>query len=465
MDIKRQDLFSFIRRTMYYGDMYSLHLEKHFPSSLRVVGVTLQLILEIFQYFVVIHIMILYMCTIYMNYDKGDLDLLVICLMQTNVYWWAIFMKIYFRRLRSKALEDLIDFMNLKYKTHSEIGFTYVTMEDSLVMSNKWIKIFVYCCFIGCIFWIIVPISYGDRSLPLACWYPFDYKRPVIYEIMYFLQSVAQIQVAAAFSASSGFHMVLAILISGQYDILCCSLKNILATVAIEMNVTNSELRKLYRQQEFTKSEVNEFYCSKEIAYKIDTLILRTTKKSSRKAIRKSNNQKRSSTTKPQNFHFQFRNALKKCVDHHRYILECLNKMESFYSPIWFLKTAQVLFAVTLMTFVSVKSTKARTSYMEMITLGQYLFLDSWELLIISYFGEIVNANSQRCGEALMRSPWYIHMREMKYDFLFFMLNSKRSFKLTAGKMYVINTEHLRAMIKTAFSFLTLLQKMDERNN
>ncbi|KAM7361414.1 odorant receptor 83a-like [Cochliomyia hominivorax] len=445
-DIKRQDLFTFLRFTLCYANMYSLHLEKRLPRSLRFLGNSIELSVEIFLYFVIIHIMILYMCTIYLNYDKGDLELLVNCLMQTIIYLWTITMKLYFRRLKPKLLEDLIDFINLKYRTRSALGFTYVTMAGSLSMSNKLIKAYVCSCFLGTFFWIILPISYGDRSLPLPCWYPIDYKQPVIYETIYFLQFIGQTQVAAAFSTSSGFHMVLGTLISGQYDILFCSLKNIFATVAIKRNATKSELRKLFKQQEFTKPEINEFYCSKEITCKIDTLVLK------------------SKILYPQNFQLHFRNALKKCVDHHRYILECLNKMESFFSPIWFLKTGQIISLLCLLAFVSVKSTTANSSLLKIMSLGQYLFLVVWELLIVCYFGEIIYFNSQRCGEALMRSPWYIHMREMKYDFLLFMLNSKRSFQLTAGKIYVLNTELFKSVITTAFSFLTLLQNMDERN-
>lgn len=149
-------------------------------------------------------------------------------------------------------------------------------MDDCLDMSNKRIKLYVYNCYLCAIFWAILPISYGDRSLPLNCWYPFDYKvsellffikniniyfifqKPFVYEIVYFLQFVAQLQVAASFSASSGFHMVLSILISGQYDILFCSLKNILATVAITRNAPKRELRfviivRLHRYRNFQK--------------------------------------------------------------------------------------------------------------------------------------------------------------------------------------------------------------------
>lgn len=83
---------------------------------------------------------------------------------------------------------------------------------------------------------------------------------------------------------------------------------------------------------------------------------------------------------------------------------------------------------------------------MKVVSLGQYLMLVAWELLIICYFGEIIFINSQRCGDAILRSPWYLQMREMKNDFLLFLLNSYRPFKLTAGKMYPLNVERFRGV-------------------
>ncbi|TMW48226.1 hypothetical protein DOY81_006697 [Sarcophaga bullata] len=443
--IKRQDLFGFIRYIMCYGIMFPLDLKHYLPSNLKYLGIILEIICEIFLYFVTIHIAILYMCTIYMNYDRGDLELLVNCLIQTIIYFWTILMKLYFRRLQPKRLQNLIDFINFKYSTRSAIGFTYVTMDECLAMSNKWIKVYVCCCFLGTIFWLILPITYGDRSLPLACWYPFNYEEPIVYEAMYFLQSVGQIQVAAAFSASSGFHMVLGILMSGQYDVLFCSLKNIIATVAINRNLTKRNLRELYQLQEFTAPEINEYYCAEERTCEIDKLC--------------SENQ----NEELEDFRYHFRKALKRCINHHRYIVECLTKMENFYSPIWFFKTGEVIFLMCLVTFVSVKSTTANSSFMKVVSLGQYLVLVAVELLIICYFSEIIYINSQRCGEAILRSPWYLHMREMKNDFLFFLFNSQRPFKLTAGKIYTLNVERFKGVMTTAFSFLTLLQKMDER--
>ncbi|XP_005189143.1 odorant receptor 83a [Musca domestica] len=446
----RRDLFQFVRRTMYWAAMYPLHLDRRLPHYICGLGLFVECFFEMFLYLVSIQIAILYVCTIYLNYDSGDLELLVNCMIQTIIYVWTIVMKVYFRRVRPHHLEGMVDTINAEYRTRSAIGFTYVTMDQCLDMSNRWIKTYVYCCFIGTVFWLLLPIAYGDRSLPLACWYPLDYKEPVIYETIYFLQSVGQIQVAAAFSASSGFHMVLAILISGQYDSLFCSLKNILATVAIRMHSTKEELRKLYELQESTDSELNEFYCSEEITCDINMLV--HINASPKQALMSS-----------QEFRYHFRHAFAECVHHHWYILDSLKSMEKFYSPIWFFKTGEVILLMCLVAFVSVKSTTANSSFMKVVSLGQYLMLVAWELLIICYFGEIIFINSQRCGDAILRSPWYLQMREMKNDFLLFLLNSYRPFKLTAGKMYPLNVERFRGVITTAFSFLTLLQKMDER--
>ncbi|KAM7361784.1 odorant receptor 83a-like [Cochliomyia hominivorax] len=425
--VKRQDLFKIIRRTMYFACMHPMDLKHQLPKFFSKLGSVLELIFELFLYFVSIHIVILYICTIYLNFDTGDLEFLVNCLMQTVIYLWTIAMKLYFRRLRPKTLKSLIDLISFRYKIRSAIGFSYVTMDDCLVMTNKWIKFYVYNCFLCAILWAMLPITNNDRSLPLTCWYPFDYKKPVIYEIVYILQFVGQIQVAASFCGSSGFHMVLSILISGQYDILFCSLKNIVATVALKQGESKENLRKLYKKQYDGFSEINEFYCSKEIFMDIDDLLHYT-----------------KNEEPAQDFRLHFRNAFKDCIDHHRFIWKCLKKMENFYAPIWFFKTGQVIFLMCLVAFVSVKSTTANSSFMKILTLGQYLLMVALELLVICYFGEIICFNSQRCGEAVLRSPWYTHLCDMKCDFLIFLLNTQRPFILTAGSIFPLNIERFK---------------------
>ena len=95
--------------------------------------------------------------------------------------------------------------------------------------------------------------------------------------------------------------------------------------------------RELYQMQEFTAPEISEYYCAEEKTCEIDKL--------------RSENQ----GEEVQDFRYHFRRAFKRCINHHRYIVKCLNKMENFYSPIWFFKTGEVIFLMCLVAFVSVK--------------------------------------------------------------------------------------------------------------
>ncbi|EDV94761.1 odorant receptor 83a [Drosophila grimshawi] len=441
--IERRDLFGFILLTMRVAAMYPLSLRKE-NNCLNYLIRIADGIYEIFTLFVSVHIAALFIGTIYIYYGQGDLEFLVNCLLQTIIYTWTIAMKLYFRRVRPKLLTQIISFINDKHQLRSAPGFTYVTVRSALRQSNLWIKSYVYCCFVGTIFWLALPIVYRDRSLPLSCWYPFDYKQPYVYQLVFFLQAMGQIQVAAAFSASSGFHMVLSILTCGQYDILFCSLKNVLATSYLKMGANLEQLSKLREAQSVADAEPDQYSYSLEILTPPEQLI---------EQRKPSNNM---------GFYGAFKQSFTHCLQQHRYIISILQKMESFYNPIWLFKIGEVTFLMCLVAFVSTKSTTAN-SFMRMVSLGQYLLLVVYELFIICYFADIVYQNSQRCGEALWRSPWHLHMHQLRRDYIIFMINSRREFRLTAGKIYNLNVDRLRGTITTAFSFLTLLQKLDAR--
>ncbi|SPP84356.1 odorant receptor 83a [Drosophila guanche] len=444
-DSKREDLFVFVRYTMCIAAMSPFGYSFKGSGLLVLMVRVLDWLYEIFNYFVSLHILGLYICTIYINYGQGDLDFFVNCMIQTIIYLWTITMKLYFRRFRPKLLYEIITIINEKYEPRSALGFSFVTMSGAHRVSKLWIKTYVYCCYIGTIFWLVLPIAYRDNSLPLACWYPFDYTQPIVYEVVFFLQAMGQIQVAASFASSSGLHMVLCVLLSGQYDVLFCSLKNVLATSYIQMGTNMAELRQLHSEQSISNVEHNQYAYSHEEETPLEQLLQHPPQDVSSTGFLKA-----------------FKRSFRHCIDHHRYIVNVLRKIERFYSPIWFLKIGEVTFLMCLVAFVSTKSTTAN-SFMRMVSLGQYLLLVLYELFIICYFADVVYQNSQRCGEALWRSPWQRHLREVRSDYLFFMLNARKHFQLTAGKITNLNVDRFRGTITTAFSFLTLLQKMDAR--
>lgn len=176
-------------------------------------------------------------------------------------------------------------------------------------------------------------------------------------------------------------------------------------------------------------AEVNQYSYCREIHTPLEKLLLQQ-------------EQQRGSSG---DFSSAFKHSFANCLQLHRYIVVTLAKMERFYNPIWLFKIGEVTFLMCLVAFVSTKSTTAN-SFMRMVSLGQYLLLVLYELFIICYFADLVYQNSQRCGEALCRSPWHLHMRQVRSEYLFFLLNSQRAFRLTAGKIYNLNIDRFRGV-------------------
>lgn len=119
---ERRDLLKYIRFAMRLAAMYPLHLKCLLPRPICGFGHFIEWAIEVFLYLVCVHIAILYVCTMYVNYHSGDLEMFVNCLMQTLIYIWTITMKIYFRRLRPHLLQELVESINFGYRTRSDTG-------------------------------------------------------------------------------------------------------------------------------------------------------------------------------------------------------------------------------------------------------------------------------------------------------------------------------------------------------
>lgn len=80
------------------------------------------------------------------------------------------------------------------------------------------------------------------------------------------------------------------------------------------------------------------------------------------------------------------------------------------------------------------------------VNLAQYVTLTLVELLMFTYFGELLRGHSVRCGEAFWRSQWWTHTIPIRQDILILLANSKRAVRLTAGKFYAMDIERLRSV-------------------
>lgn len=62
------------------------------------------------------------------------------------------------------------------------------------------------------------------------------------YEIVYCIQTTAQFHLALVFCTSSSIFLSASIMICGQYDVLFCSLKNLVNTAMIRSGAHGKEL-------------------------------------------------------------------------------------------------------------------------------------------------------------------------------------------------------------------------------
>lgn len=73
----------------------------------------------------------------------------------------------------------------------------------------------------------LLPLLQKHRTLPLKCWYPFDATVSPYYEALYVSQVLVQIIMPLSFCMTMTVPLVMAFLLCSQYDVLCCSLRNL----------------------------------------------------------------------------------------------------------------------------------------------------------------------------------------------------------------------------------------------
>jgi 7tm Odorant receptor len=73
-------------------------------------------------------------------------------------------------------------------------------------------------------------------------------------------------------------------------------------------------------------------------------------------------------------------------------------------------------------------------------------------------------SQSSRAGEALMRSNWTTFDGSIQREMIIVLANAIKPVELTAGNFIKVNIEEFLAVIKTAFSYYTLMKNLKEKS-
>ncbi|XP_073819305.1 odorant receptor 85e [Musca autumnalis] len=439
---REDDIFKLQLLFLKFMGQVPMRLERYMPSGWKNVANNLAKSYCIFCVISSLHLALLYAKTTFDMLQRGELEEITDALTMTIIFSFSTFATCYWL-LRSGALNNFVADINSNYRHHSMAGLTFVSAHQSIRLAYKISLYWLIACSVGVICWALAPLLLHSHTLPLRCWYPFDALRPIVYEIVYATQLWCQILMGCIFGNGSALFVSVVLIMLGQFDVLYCSLKNIDYNARLLTGEDLNTLRKIQSDLPRSKDdELNQYALLEE--HLTDLKTLEVSKSTARPNLREA-----------------LHNSLVECVVLHQFILRSCNTLEELFNPYCLIKSLQITLQLCLLAFVGVEGER---STMRTINLIQYLALTLSELLMFTYCGELLSSHSIRVGEAFWRSQWWSNSHLIKRDVLIFMVNSKRIVTVTAGKLYRMDVQRLRSVITQAFSFLTLLQKLAEKN-
>ncbi|XP_072375698.1 odorant receptor 13a-like, partial [Diabrotica undecimpunctata] len=96
--------------------------------------------------------------------------------------------------------------------------------------------------------------------------------------------------------------------------------------------------------------------------------------------------------------------------------------------------------------------------------LRYFLHLGGWVamLFLTCYYGQLILTQSELIGNAVYNSKWYNCPSSLQKSVLLMILRSQRPLKLTAASISTLSLQTFLSIIKTAYSFFTLLLTMSK---
>ncbi|KAG7200910.1 hypothetical protein KM043_003271 [Ampulex compressa] len=148
-----------------------------------------------------------------------------------------------------------------------------------------------------------------------------------------------------------------------------------------------------------------------------------------------------------------YRNA-KECVKIHRHIIRFGGALEDAHTVSCFF---QLGFNMLGMTFTAYQAVAAMQTPRESLRYASFAVCLTSVLLLVSWPGQELLEHTDRIFEYAYDAKWYqssTHTRKIIHVML---TKSIRPVRLTAGKLYVLNLQNFAAVVRTCFSYFTVL--------
>ncbi|XP_063709126.1 odorant receptor 83a-like [Culicoides brevitarsis] len=435
---------------------WAFNFKKYLPNFLHFSAPTLENLFRIFVAAVLIHIEFVLAVTAYQVNEKEGAFAAFMFIFNILIYLWVCIVNTFYAT-QIENIKSFFPFVNKGFRQRSAPGLTYVTVEpgfkSSVRFQNKW----TWACTLTGSSYALIPLMNGSFQLPIPTWYPIDLTVGHRFLVVFLIQTFAQMWLGMIFGNAMGYVFYVYSLFISQLDILCASVKNIPYTALIKAGIDKRLLKKLQEEYKNTPQELNQFSDSNDIELfeDLDDLELKTDPLKTFKDF-----QLTPDLFKDPKVVKCLKEAIQDCVDHHTMLLDLLKKYEKQISFFMLLKLGDInlLLTIILFAFTISKDSAAR------LVLGAYLTIPFSELLILSYVGQVLTLQSSRIIDAVINSPWHLYMVPVKKELSIMLARGAKPYVLTAGRLLNISTGTFIAVVRTSFSYYTLLVQLNKRS-
>ncbi|XP_063541193.1 putative odorant receptor 85e [Cydia strobilella] len=344
----------------------------------------------------------------------------------------SIAIVIYFA-LYKEELYDLVEFMNENFKFHSARGLTNMTMEGSYKSAKKFAYLYTASPLFSVTMYVAMPMGFHLWThQPLQNWAYMDAERTP-YVLMAFLQQcLAQAFIGLAVGQLGVFFGSNSILLCGQLDLLCCSVRNTRYTGLLQSGVRHKALsRNPGAYAGIVDDERHNYMYSKadleDSAYHYD-----------KKVTAYFLDQRNEFDIYDSAFDAATEDALRECARVGQVVATYKDKFEAFVSPLLSLRK------------------------IELVTV-EYLVATALDIGVYCYFGSQISLQASRVSTAAYQSAWHAMGVRARRLVLHILVANKRPVIVRAGRYLPMDLHTFVSIIKTSFSYYTLLDRVNNR--
>ncbi|XP_014361223.2 uncharacterized protein LOC106713035 [Papilio machaon] len=350
--------------------------------------------------------------------------------------------------MRKRQLYNLTDFINGRFRCHSARGLTNMTMLNSYRAARNFAYFYTACTLFSVAMYVISPvIAHLWTKQPLQGWIYLDATTTAAIVCAFLKQCVGQAIVGLAVGQLGVLFATHAILLCGQVEMACCGLRNARCSALLAAGVRHTALAASHHHTHLLDDERHTYSYNvsemKESRYHYD------------RPVANFRGHKTEFDIYSAEYDAGTCRALAECARTLQTAGECRAQFQALASPLLALRVVQVtLYLCTLL--------YAATEKFDMVTV-EYLAAVALDIFVYCYFGNQIIIQAERVRGAVYGSGWQAMGARPRRLVLGLLLASGRGAALRAGNFLPMDLHTFLVIIKTSFSYYTLLVNVNEK--